>query len=94
MINKFIMCINLCHSVVIDDIEWKKNNIIKYNATSPDELALINFTRSIGYIFTSRTLTHITIEHDNIVLSYQITVEIPYTSERKRMSVITKINDD
>lgn len=41
--------LTLCHSVIADDSK-KKNEII-YNASSPDELALLNFAKFCGYNF-------------------------------------------
>ena len=41
--------LTLCHSVIADDSK-KKNEII-YNASSPDELALLNFAKLCGYNF-------------------------------------------
>ena len=38
----------LCHSVIIDPASGK------YNAQSPDELALVDGAAAVGYIFKSR----------------------------------------
>lgn len=35
----------LCHEIIIEEVD----NQIKYNASSPDELALINWTKMMGY---------------------------------------------
>lgn len=36
---------SLCHSIITESKDGK----ILYNASSPDELALVNFARFIGY---------------------------------------------
>ena len=38
----------LCHSVIIDDQDPAN---IHYNASSPDELALVNFAKMMGVEF-------------------------------------------
>jgi phospholipid-transporting ATPase len=40
----YMICLALCHSVIIEQSE----SGVKYNASSPDELAFINFTRFCG----------------------------------------------
>jgi magnesium-transporting ATPase (P-type) len=40
----------VCHTIIV---EMKDNQII-YNASSPDELALINAARHFGVVFESR----------------------------------------
>ena len=42
--------LTLCHSVIADDSKKKKDEVI-YNASSPDELALLNFAKFCGYNF-------------------------------------------
>ena len=44
-------CVSLCHSVIRDEDENIPDNIIKFNATSPDEISLVNLARSAKYVF-------------------------------------------
>ena len=37
--------ITLCHTIIIEE----KDGEIVYNASSPDELSLVNFTRFCGF---------------------------------------------
>jgi len=39
--------LSICHTVIAD----LKDNKLIYNATSPDELALLNFARFVGFEF-------------------------------------------
>lgn len=41
--------LTLCHSVIAD--ESKKKEEVIYNASSPDELALLNFAKLCDYTF-------------------------------------------
>ena len=56
LINHFMLCLCLCNSVLIDNKKYEKDKIIEYQASSPDEKALIYFARSQGYIFLNRTI--------------------------------------
>lgn len=47
----------ICHSVVVDERKGK------YNASSPDELALVNAAKYFGVVFEKRD------EEDNILLT-------------------------
>lgn len=44
-LKKIVLHLALCHTIIVD--EKKK----KYNAASPDELALVNAAKQFGYEF-------------------------------------------
>lgn len=81
-----MLFLSLCHTIVID------KNTNAYNAASPDELALVNFAKQMGYKFTDID------KDDNMVvnipgrgeLKYKLLHVCEFTSSRKRMSVILK----
>lgn len=58
-VEKTLMHIALCHSIVID----RRTN--KMNSSSPDELALVEGAKKLGYVFIGKD-THgkITIERE------------------------------
>ena len=88
-INHFMTNICLCNSVIIDKKLFEKSNIIQYQASSPDELALVSFARSQNYIFLDRTSDdYIILEINKEKLNYKILNILEYSSERKRMSII------
>ena len=79
----------LCNSVIIDRKLFNSSNIIKYQASSPDEISLVNFARSQNYIFLDRTPdNNIILEVKGQKLQYKILNILEYSSERKRMSII------
>ena len=91
LINHFMLCLCLCNSVLIDNKKYEKDKIIEYQASSPDEKALIYFARSQGYIFLNRTIKNeIILEIKGKKKTYEILNELEYSSERKRMSIICK----
>lgn len=50
-IQRFIRILGLCHTVIVDE---KEDRSIIYNASSPDELALVNGARYFGFMFAGR----------------------------------------
>mmetsp|Transcript_7016 Transcript_7016/g.9752 ORF Transcript_7016/g.9752 Transcript_7016/m.9752 type:complete len:128 (+) Transcript_7016:1649-2032(+) len=56
-VKRFIEALGLCHTVICDTKVLKedgKTEYIVYNASSPDELALVNGARHLGFMFESR----------------------------------------
>ena len=87
----------LCNEVHIDNIKFEKNKIIEYISSSTDEKCLINFSRYCGYIFKNKSIdNNAYIEKmidDDInfeTIEFKICNILEFTSERKRMSVITQ----
>ena len=37
----------LCHNIIVDKTQTR----MEYNASSPDELALVNFSRNLGFVY-------------------------------------------
>ena len=89
LINHFFINLCLCNSVIIDKKLFEKSNIINYEASSPDEMALVNFARLQKYIFLNRTSDdNIILEINEQKINYKILNILEYSSERKRMSII------
>jgi len=81
----YMLCLALCHSVIIEQSE----SGIKYNASSPDELAFINFARFCGmeYLGLNRDNQHV-VEYRGRVMHFKQLHVIEFNSDRKRMSVV------
>jgi len=79
-----------CHTIIAET----KNGEIVYNAASPDELALVNFSKFLG-------MEYLTTNEGNIIhvrfrgfdLKFRLLYVLEFNSNRKRMSVIIK-NDE
>ena len=82
----FFRFMALCHSVMVDH-DPKTGEII-YQASSPDELALVKASNDVGIKLAERTKDNVEIVENNVQKSYQILAEFPFNSDRKRMSVI------
>ncbi len=68
-----------------------------YNASSPDELALVNGMRHLGFSFKERDQEdNIVIEHlrTNQVSLYKLLNVFEFNSDRKRMSVVVRTPDN
>lgn len=84
-INNIVCALALCHNVTPTKDE---NGIISLQAASPDEIAIVTWTSSLGMELVYRGTKQIRLEYQNIVLEYQILETFPFTSETKRMGII------
>ncbi|KAJ3108422.1 hypothetical protein HDU97_001129 [Phlyctochytrium planicorne] len=100
----FLEAVALCQSVVADPQEPKKGQqglssvlrqnaedlAIVYQASSADEVALLNAARDLFFTFKSRNPTTVTLNILNSKedIAYGILDTIEFTSDRKRMSCI------
>ena len=90
-IHLFFTCLATCHSVITDE-KKQEQGILSYQSSSPDETALLNCARYYKYIFSGRDINNnilILNKHDELI-QYKLLCNFPYTSERKRMSVIVQ----
>jgi phospholipid-transporting ATPase len=91
LINEFLLCLSLCHTVLIDNKKKKEKNQLEYQCSSPDEKALVYFARSQNYILKNKSLDDkITLEIFGKEKVFELLNTLEYSSERKRMSVIVK----
>ena len=92
-IYNFFRALAVCHTVVVDN-DPVTGEII-YQASSPDELALINGASQVGLILQSKSQTSMTIQNDlsghNEI--YEILAEFPFDSDRKRMTLVVRSSE-
>lgn len=102
----FLISLALCHSCVPDleesmneDGETTVEDLV-YQAASPDELALINAARDMGFIVIDRQHNSMTLrtypngfENSPIDEVYEVKHVIEFSSARKRMSIVIKFPD-
>jgi len=87
-IESFLLHLAVCHTVIVEE---NKQGQIVYNASSPDELALVNGARFFGYKFLARDdENNVVIETKGGELNFQLLNVIEFTSDRKRMTVIVR----
>jgi len=88
VIREFLTLLTVCHTVIPEEGE---DGVIKYNAASPDEKALVEGAEVYGYKFVARKPESVMIKtHDDETEEYQVLNVIEFTSARKRMSIIVR----
>ncbi|CEP61502.1 aminophospholipid-translocating P4-type ATPase DNF3 LALA0_S03e04280g [Lachancea lanzarotensis] len=95
----FIMALALCHSCLPRKAsDADEEDTVEYQASSPDELALVTAARDMGYAVLNRNGTVLTIksypsgfEGNPVIEDYEILHFIDFTSDRKRMSVLVRM---
>ena len=85
---RYLLLLSLCHNVLC---EKEKE---EYNASSPDELAFVNFAKFCGYKFTGCREGVVEVEAQNETLRFDLLYTLEFTSERKRMSVVLRSPDN
>lgn len=103
----FLLALSLCHSAnpevdLNDSGEDGQTEIeqLDYQASSPDELALVAAARDLGYLVIDRQHDSITVRtypdgfsNPPVDEQYQILDTIEFSSSRKRMSIVIKLPD-
>jgi len=88
MIEDFLTLLTVCHTVIPEEGE---DGLIRYNAASPDEKALVEGAENYDYKFIVRKPDSVTIKtckgEEEI---YEVLNVIEFTSTRKRMSIIVR----
>ncbi|KAI1194596.1 hypothetical protein F5X97DRAFT_310732 [Nemania serpens] len=90
----YILCLALCHTCLPEI----KDGRLEYQSSSPDELALVQAARELGYLVTHRSSQSVTIrvsseDESDTINTYQILDVIEFSSKRKRMSIIVRYPD-
>ena len=85
------LALALCHNVtpVVDE-----DGSITYQASSPDEVAIVRWTESIGLSLVARDRTSMRLRADEsgVIFSISILEVFPFTSESKRMGIVIRDN--
>ncbi|KAJ9143695.1 Phospholipid-transporting ATPase [Pleurostoma richardsiae] len=93
---QFILCIALCHTCLP---ETKEDGEIDFQAASPDELALVEAARDLGFLLIDRPAQSIKLRFPDVDGSgeveetYEVLDVIEFSSKRKRMSIIIRMPD-
>ncbi|RVX68077.1 hypothetical protein B0A52_08216 [Exophiala mesophila] len=96
-VRDLILALALCHNVTptSDEVDGKK--VGSYQASSPDEIAIVEFTESVGLRLLHRNRESIVLEStktNKIVIRAEIKDVFPFTSESKRMGIIVSISSE
>ncbi|EGN94742.1 hypothetical protein SERLA73DRAFT_114202 [Serpula lacrymans var. lacrymans S7.3] len=83
-----VLSLALCHNVtpVTND-----DGTITYQASSPDEVAIVKWTESVGLTLVFRDRSRIELQSPSgTKLSYDVLDIFPFTSESKRMGIVVR----
>jgi len=88
-IKDFLWMLSVCHAV-IPEPDPSKPFGIAFQASSPDEGALVSAAADFGYIFKARKPGEVTVCRNGTDVTVQVLAVLEFTSERKRSSVIIR----
>lgn len=91
---QYILAMALCHTCLPEI----RGNEIEYQASSPDELALVRAAQELGYTVVQRSSKQITLkiagaDGSETTRIYEILDVIEFSSKRKRMTVVLRCPD-
>ncbi|CAD6899230.1 unnamed protein product [Tilletia controversa] len=83
-----VLALALCHNVTPIKND---DGTVTYQASSPDEVAIVRWTESVGLALIARDRTSMSLRAtDGTVLSFDILEVFPFTSESKRMGIVIR----
>ena len=94
-VRDLVVALAICHNVTPTTDNVNGEAFTSYQASSPDEIAIVEFTESVGLRLAHRDRHSITVEStetDKVVLRAQIKDIFPFTSESKRMGVVVQLD--
>ena len=90
-VRDLVLALALCHNVTPTTEEENGRSFTTYQASSPDEIAIVRWTESVGLRLMHRDRHSITlqsVDSSRVVVKVRILDILPFTSEGKRMGVI------
>lgn len=87
-VKDIVYTLAICHSVT----PTYEEGVIEYQAASPDEIAIVKWTASVGLSLSKRDRTSLTLIHQatNTTLEYDILHVFPFNSDNKRMGIVVR----
>jgi len=86
-----VLALALCHNVTPTTDEEEGQTVTSYQASSPDEIAIVRWTESVGLRLASRDRKSMVLESTSTgkpTVQVRILEVFPFTSEGKRMGII------
>lgn len=92
-----VLALALCHNVTPTVEEQGGKSVTSYQASSPDEIAIVRWTENVGLRLLQRdrqSMTLQSVETGRVVVKVEILNTFPFTSEGKRMGIVVKFIQD
>ena len=86
-VHAFLCLLAVCHTVIP---EARGDGRVVFQASSPDEAALVAGAQALGYEFTTRTPRSVYVQVQGAELAYELLQVCEFTSARKRMSTVVR----
>ena len=91
IVRDMITCLALCHNVTPTYPDPNDPTIRDFQASSPDEVALVKFADALGLKLIERDQQKIVIQNTNGVNEeYQVLANFPFSSDTKRMGIVLR----
>jgi phospholipid-translocating ATPase len=94
-VRDLVLALALCHNVTPTTEEVDGHKFTTYQASSPDEIAIVRWTESVGLRLMHRDRRSITlqsVDSSRVVVRVKILQVFPFTSEGKRMGIILQFS--
>lgn len=92
-VRDIILALALCHNVTPTTDEEDGVKVTSYQASSPDEIAIVQYTQEVGLKLSHRDRQSIVLESTHtgeVVVRVRILEIFPFTSDSKRMGIIVQ----
>jgi phospholipid-translocating ATPase len=96
-VRDIILALGLCHNVTPTTEEEDGQKITAYQASSPDEIAIVRYTEEVGLKLSYRDRQNVVLESTDskqVVVRVRILDIFPFTSDSKRMGIIVQFQQD
>lgn len=96
-VRDLVVALALCHNVTPTTDEVDGEPVQSYQASSPDEIAIVEFTESVGLRLSHRDRHSITLQSTATgqpVIKAEVKDNFPFTSESKRMGIVVQISSN
>ncbi|KAL6236032.1 hypothetical protein BDW75DRAFT_124299 [Aspergillus navahoensis] len=96
-VRDIVLALALCHNVTPTSDEEDGVKVTSYQASSPDEIAIVRYTEEVGLKVSYRDRQTIVLESTdtgNVVVRVRILDIFPFTSDSKRMGIIVRFDTD
>jgi phospholipid-translocating ATPase len=94
-VRDLVLALSLCHNVTPTTEEVDGRTTVTYQASSPDEIAIIRWTESVGLRLLHRNRGSIMLQStktNRTVVQVKILNIFPFTSEGKRMGIVVQFS--
>lgn len=94
-VRDLVLALALCHNVTPSTEDHEGQSVTTYQASSPDEIAIVRWAESVGLRLLHRdrhTITLQSVDTSRVVVRVKILEVFPFTSAGKRMGIILQFS--